>query len=126
MAGASDFLVQRAYEGAQVLLTWVPPDAVNYTELRILRTKAMWPASVDSAALVMTDTPPFSLTEFSDRQATPLEVAYYKLFQRRASDDAWETSDLLQGKVLVLETGYFAEKMWALLPQLYHTTDGEQ
>lgn len=126
MAGASDFTAVRAYEGAQVLLTWVRPADATYMELRILRTKAMWPPNVDASALLVSDTSPFTLTKYSDRTAPANEVAYYKIFQKRTSDGAWETSDLLQAKVLVLETGYMADKMWALLPQVYHVADGEQ
>jgi len=145
--------VVRGYEGPQLVLRWTPPNPAFV--LKIVRKLGGYPESVDDGVVVVTDTAPFSVTSYSDRDVEPLFVYYYAMFVGElvpvsragyfphsyfpsgyfcgsyfppavTTVTEYATNEAMRGKEFAVETGFFENRMWGLLPNTYHRADGEE
>lgn len=133
-----DFRVERTYDGPQLLLTWTPPDPGVVSRYRILRRKYDYPQKADDGVIVVdTDDVPFATDHFADlsndyyaARGIPDKgiesgvTYYYAFFSLIMATGTWVTDVFARGKGIALPTTYFENKLWDLLPTLYHTADG--
>ena len=118
------FRIRRGYEGLQIVINWeIPP--VGAEEIALVRKWGSWAQSIEEGVILITDELPFSIFSYSDQQLDAYEVYYYSLFARRVADSAWVTDLHYRGKIFPLPTGYFRDRCWRSLPQVYHREDGE-
>jgi hypothetical protein len=117
----TDFSVRRAYEGPQIMIEWLEPlSTIDVTSIRLVRRRFGFPQHESDGQIVF-DGPPAD-TIISDRDVTGCICYYYKLFVF-LSNGSILVSIELQGEVIALETGYFRQKLWDLLPNLYVISD---
>ena len=118
------FILRRGYEGVQLVLNWnVPPLVCD--EIRIVRAMDRWPENIHDGKLIVSDSYPFTIFTHSDLTVGAYNVYYYVLFARRKADGAWVAPYGYRAKEFPLPTGYFKNKLWDLLPLVYHQFDGE-
>jgi hypothetical protein len=118
-----EFRVWRGYEGLQIVINW-PTLEFGSTQIKIMRKLYDWPSSVTDGVCLVTDSYPFSVFSFSDRDLQAYQVYYYALFVRRL-DGVWYTDKTIRGKTFPLPTAYFEDALWNRLPPVYHRSDGE-
>ena len=117
------FRVWRGYEGLQIVINWPTPQS-GVDQIKIMRKLFDWPSSVTDGVCLVTESYPFSLNSYSDRELTAYQVYYYVMFLHRL-DGTWYTDRHLRGKTFPLPTGYFELGLWDRLPGVYHVQDGE-
>jgi len=118
------FDVRRGYEGVQLVINWASPPVVC-DEIRIVRALDKWPENINDGFTVVSDNAPLSVFSFSDMKVGAYKVYYYVLFARRVADGAWIQPYGYRDKEFPLPTGYFKDKLFGLLPDIYHRVDGE-
>ena len=123
----SDFLVETAHEGPQILVTWAIPDIFEASEIRLVRKRFMFSERIDDGKLLLTEAgPPFTETNYSDIDVFNGEVFYYTMFHKRVDTGLWVTSSRTQGKAFALATGFFHQRLVDHLPRIYRTQDDLQ
>lgn len=117
------FIVRRGYEGPQIYVEWGAPQATGLIfQLVLVKRLFGFPASPqDDRGEIIYQGPPIAQS-ISDRNVEPGVFYYYKLFA--VMMDSSIVSDALhQGQVMALKTGFYAEKMWDVLPEEYKNSD---
>jgi hypothetical protein len=115
--------VYRAYEGVQIVINW-PNFTGGVRGLTLMRKVGDWPGSVTDGRVLYQQDVPFSVFGYSDREVNAYTIYYYALFLQD-QNGLWHGDRKYRGKTFPLPTGYFADKMLDLLPQLYRQMDGE-
>lgn len=123
LTGEAVFKVFRGYEGTQIVINWSLPSE-GIIKYRLLRRWLAWPENIENGVLLVEDEEPFSIFTYSDRNIEPYQVYYYQLFMLRA-DGVWLMDKKMRGKTFSYPTGYFENKLWELLPEVYRAEDGE-
>lgn len=123
VSGQALFKIFRGYEGNQIVANWNIPDT-GIVRYRLVRRLDAWPENIDNGVNLIEESAPFSTLVYSDRQIESYRVYYYWLFLERA-DGVWIADRKMRGKLFGYPTGYFEEKLWYLLPTVYHVVDGE-
>jgi hypothetical protein len=123
-SGTKFFRVFRGYEGKQIVLNW-GLSVSGLLEMKIVRRLDAWPENTEDGVLIVHDVFPWTMDKWSDRNSLePYRVYYYALYMLR-QDGVWLQDRKLRGKTFPLPTGYFADKLWNSLPNVYHRVDGE-
>ncbi len=129
----TNFLVERAVEGPQVLISWGnPSNATAYPYRYELRRGARYfPLRKKDGFLVQSGTADGDI-KISDRASMLSgQIYYYSLFVEDTSqvesppgDEPWYTHPAIQGHTLSIETGYWRTRMFDLLPNIFRIMDG--
>lgn len=135
----TEFFIFRGYEGPQLIITWVPPTNVLTEDYRLVRREFDFPTNPDDGIIVFTteDGSPFLSNTHTELPVTFYEekgitgkgivenkVYFYRFFAKVRSTGEWVTDDSSLGRGMGIKTGYFANKLWDSLPDLYHIQDG--
>jgi hypothetical protein len=115
------FSVRRGYEGPQVIIEWGEPyDPPSVLSVSLVRRLFGFPTGPTDGVVVFTGGPVDTIV--SDVDVEPCRCYYYKLFVTAQNGDV-VVSLSTQGDVIPLESGYYAAKLWDLIPELYKTQD---
>ncbi len=112
--------------GHRIDLSWEKPDPATYSGVRVMRREGTWPTSPDPATgggRVVADTAA-GLHRVADAGGLRGEtVYYYALFPYAGDPPVYETD--LHNRAAAMATGRydFAERMYRLLPGIYHRYD---
>lgn len=118
------FRVFRGYEGKQIVINW-GLDVVTVKEVRLIRKLDSWPENVEDGVMLVQDFFPWTKNSYSDYADLEIyRVYYYQLFMLR-EDGIWFWDRRLRGKIFALPTGYFEDRLWRSMPNVYQRVDGE-
>jgi len=113
---------ERQWEGAQILLTWTPPDPGECDEVRIVRKIGSYPISIDDGLTVVTDTG-LTVTFYSDTSLQPPQVYYYTFFSHRISTDKWAFSHTSVARAYAIRSNYQNLDLFRRLSAIYRAQD---
>jgi len=117
----TDFSVRRGYEGPQIIIEWGEPlSTLDVVSIRLVRRRFGFPLHELDGDIIF-DGPPAD-TILSDRDVVECICYYYKLFVFLTTGAILVSIDL-QDDVIALSTGYFRQKLFDLLPNLYVISD---
>ncbi|MFQ5647264.1 MAG: hypothetical protein ACE5GM_10060 [bacterium] len=117
------FEVTRGYEGPQIKLEWKFFDSNDIDALKIVKKIGAYPLHVSDGILAWEDT----ISGFyADLEVTAGELYYYTIFIQLAGQTEWVFSQKGMGKALALQTGYYENKLWELLPEIYRIHDEQK
>ncbi|MFQ5647410.1 MAG: hypothetical protein ACE5GM_10800 [bacterium] len=117
------FEVTRGHEGPQIKLEWKFFDSNDIDALKIIKKIGAYPLHISDGILAWEDT----ISGFyADLAVTAGELYYYTLFIQLAGQTEWVFSQKGMGKAHVYKTGYYEDKLWELLPEIYRTHDEEK
>jgi len=117
----TDFVVRRAYEGPQIIIEWGEPLApLEVTSIRLVRRRYGFPQNENDGDIVFDGAAADTIV--SDRNVVECICYHYKIFVFTTSGTVLSTIDL-QDDVIALTTGFFRDKLFKLLPNLYVNSD---
>ena len=116
----SSFKVSPPYEGPQALLEWEFVDDALIGEFKIRKKEGAYPLVASDGILVVHNKISGAYGDLDVKEGT---IYYYTMFIRPQGELNYSFSELSMGKVLALQTGYYENKLWEELPQLYHIND---
>jgi hypothetical protein len=117
----TEFMVRRAYEGPQIIIEWDEPlSTIDVTAIRLVRRRFGYPQHESDGDVIFDGLP--ADTILSDRDVAECICYFYKLFVFLTDGSILVSIDL-QDDVIALSTGYFRQKLWDLLPNLYVISD---
>ncbi len=114
------FNVTYPLEGPQVLLKWEFVDDALIAEFKIVKKELMFPLHINDGILVVHNK---ISGAFGDLDVKNGVIYYYTMFIRPVAGLNYLFSGLSMGKVLALKTGYYEDKLWELLPEIYRIND---
>lgn len=115
------FVCRRGFEGPQIYVSWDAPAAIGLVSNMVLVRRLFGFPSGPSDGQVLYSAAP-GAHDLSDMNVIPGTFYYYKLFCQ-LRDGTTISSAAHQGQVMALTTGFFAQKMWDLLPEQYKNSD---
>lgn len=119
-----DLQIRRGMEGPQLILTWKAPKSGGCAEkLIIVRRKYDFPLSTSEPKIVYEG--PVTDGFFVDLEVTPCVCYYYTVFTQLPGGDQL-FGPVSQVAEFAIETGFFARKLFQLLPDLYVVSDKKQ
>lgn len=120
------FTVRRGYEGPQLIIEWnEPADAASLTSIRVVRRLFGFPTD-ENDGLAVFDGAPTGGGVVADLDVEPCRCYYYKLFVEVTATGLYESDTVNQGFAIALETGFFAEKTFDLIPETLKVADKGQ
>lgn len=122
-AEPADFVVRRGHEGPQIVISWGASESVVGASSFILVRRLFGFPMDETDGLVISTTAPGPLSQ-SDRAVIHCKCYFYKLFIVLAGGEV-VSSSRVQGEVVALETGFYARKMFSLLPSFDQRRDRE-
>lgn len=119
----TSFVVRRGFEGPQIYVEWNLPVATGLvTNMVLVRRLFGFPRTYTDPLATIVWQGSVQAKTVSDLNVVAGTCYYYKLFIA-INDGTVISSTDLQGFAIVLPTGYFAEKLWALLPEFFKNAD---
>ena len=128
----TEFTVRRAAEGPQLLISWSDPisaSAYPY-EYQLRRGSSFFPRTISHGDLVDSGTSDGDVVVSDRTNLLADRVYYYTLFVKDptqssspSADPAWFTHPAIQGHSLAIQTGYWRNKLYDLLPNIYRVMD---
>jgi len=138
----TEFFIYRGYEGPQLIITWEPPSPALTEAYRLVRKEFDFPQSPTDGVTVFTTedgVTPFFSRNYADLPVSFYEqsgitgkgivaskVYFYRFFAKELATGKWVSDEVNLGRGMGVQTGYFAQKLWDSLPDLYHAQDGNQ
>jgi len=117
----TDFVVRRAFEGPQIIIEWGEPiSPEDVVAIRLVRRRFGFPEHESDGEIIFDGLP--ADTILSDRNVADCICYYYKIFVFLPFGVILVSIEL-QDDVIALETGYFRQKLFDLLPNLYVISD---
>lgn len=117
----AEFSVRRGYEGPQIIIEWsAPVAAASVTEIRLIRRLFGFPGSITDGDVLFAGAP--AATTIADLNVEACKCYYYKLFVTTTTPEVCSTADVEQF-VIPIQTGFFADKLFQLMPELYKNRD---
>lgn len=117
----SEFVVRRAYEGPQVIIEWNdaldPGDLVSF---RLVRRLFGFPIDENDGEILFDGTPAANI--ISDLDVEACRCYYYKLFSFPNTGGVI-FSEQTQGFIIPVQTGFFADKLFEILPEDFKIHD---
>ena len=135
----TEFFIFRAYEGPQLIVSWEPPSPTLTESYRLVRKEYDFPQHPDDGVVVFTTED--GVTPFFSKSYTDLPVEFYtekgiygkgivankiyfyRFFAKEAATGKWISDQENLGRGMGIKTGYFAQKLWDSLPDLYQIND---
>lgn len=117
------FLVRRGYEGPQIYIEWGPIGATGLVDHFVLVKRLYgYPSGPNDPQGTVLYSGPAVANSISDLDVIPGTFYYYKLYAV-LMDGTAHSDSAHQGQVLAITTGFYAEKMWEILPEEYKNSD---
>jgi hypothetical protein len=117
------FNVTRGYEGPQILLEWEFFNDADLVEFKVMKKEGAYPLSVNDGILTVLGN---TSGVYGDLEINPGAVYYYTLFVKLAGEDKFVFDTVSMGKALAINTGYYQNVLWQLIPQIYRIRDEVQ
>lgn len=109
--------LRRGLEGPQLILTWkVPADTTDIEAIVVVRKKYEFPATVGDGLIVFDGPPADGFV--TDLDLAPCTCYYYTVFTKTFGGD-YLHHVTTQAAELAIETGFFAKKLFNMLPDMY-------
>lgn len=110
--------IRRGLEGPQLILEWDRPlDTPLGATIKVLRLLYEFPDNPFIGDVVFEG--PADNGFVADLALEPCKCYYYTIFTHTVLDDTWRYSPATQAAELAIETGFFANRLFELLPNLY-------
>ncbi len=119
-----DFLVETAFEGEQIIITWNPPGLQQFDKIRLVRKRGSYPLHIVDG-LILYEGNVGEIQHYSDQEVDHIEIYYYTMFLHDQTKDRWHFDRKTIGKALAIKTGIMEKKLWQLLPDCYRRGDRE-
>lgn len=119
----ANFALRNGWEGPQVIVKWdaVPEAAV--LSMRLLRKIGSYSRDVeDGKKLIVQGGAPYA-TEYVDREVESGVVYYYTLTVEERITSAFVFSNTTRGSMMPLDTAFFRERLFGLLPPTHRLLD---
>ena len=117
----SVFTIRRGYEGPQVIIEWnAPTGSSSIVSFRLVRRRFGFPETEIDGDIIF-DGPP-GANKISDINVEACICYFYKLFSFPIGGGV-VVSPQTQGFIIPLQTGFFAPKMFELMPEVYKLND---
>lgn len=115
--------VRRGYEGPQLVIEWdEPADAASLTSIKVVRRLYGFPQD-ENDGLAVYDGSPLGGGVVADLNVEACRCYYYKLFVEVTATGLYQSDKNNEGFAIPLQTGYFAEKTFELLPESWKVSD---
>lgn len=135
----TDVRIYRGYEGPQLIIKWEPPSVTQVEGYVLIRREYDFPSTPsDGITVFNTDESPFITKSYVELPVSFYEekgilgkgivenkVYFYQFFSKEVSTGKWITDDSCRIRGFALKTGYFEDKLWQTLPDLYRAKDSE-
>ena len=115
---AQSVTIRRGLEGPQLILEWKKPlEIPTGAQIKVLRLLYQFPDNPFVGDVVFEGDADDGYV--ADLALEACKCYYYTIFTYTPDDDTWRYSPATQAAELAIETGYFANKLFEMLPNLY-------
>lgn len=110
--------LRRGLEGPQLILEWDAPKEIPIAAtVRVVRK--LYEFSTNPLDGIIVYEAPAGAGFVADLDLDPCKCYYYTIFTHETVPNVWHFSPRSQASELAIETGYFANRMFEMLPNIY-------